>query len=99
VINDPTLTAAALDTLRKVVGAEQVREISLQTTAEDFSFYGQQMPAFFFWMGVTPRSQDAEVAPFNHSPEFSLDESALRFGVHALIAVALQTLQKTELPP
>jgi amidohydrolase len=99
VVNDPKLTAAAIGTLREVVGAEQVREISLQTTAEDFSFYGQQMPAFFFWMGVTPPTQDPEAAPFNHSPEFSLDESALTFGVHALLAVALQTLQNTELPP
>jgi amidohydrolase len=82
-----------------VAGTDRVREITLQTTAEDFSFYGQQMPAFFFWMGITPSDQDPETAAFNHSPEFFLDESGLHVGVHALLALALDTLKSTPSSP
>lgn len=99
VINEPTLTQEALGTLRAIVGEERVQEISLQTTAEDFSFYGQRMPAFFFWMGITPPSQDPETAAFNHSPEFFLDESGLNTGVHALLALALKALESTPATP
>jgi amidohydrolase len=92
VINDPALTARAVGALRTLLGDTAVREISLQTPAEDFAFYGQRAPAFFFWMGVTPAGQDPEAAPFNHSPLFYIDESALATGMRALLHLTLESL-------
>ena len=60
--------------------------------AEDFSFYANQVPGFFFMVGATPKGQDAGKAPSNHSPEFFLDEEALRVGTRAMLAVALGSL-------
>ena len=75
VVNDAAVTAAALPVFERVVGKDNVRQISLQTTAEDFSFFGQQVPSLFFWIGITPPDRDPQKAAFNHSPLFYLDEA------------------------
>ncbi|HMN46192.1 MAG TPA: amidohydrolase [Povalibacter sp.] len=93
VVNDPQLTQRVLPSLERIVGKDRVRTISLQTTAEDFSFYGQQAPAFFFWVGITPPDRDAATAAFNHSPLFYVDESGMAIGMRAMLAVATDYLQ------
>jgi metal-dependent amidase/aminoacylase/carboxypeptidase family protein len=62
--------------------------------AEDFSYYANEVPGFFFFVGATPPGQDASTAPSNHSPEFFLDESALKVGTRSLLQVALDYLDK-----
>jgi amidohydrolase len=94
VINDPGLTTRMLPSLARVVGKDNVRTITLQTTAEDFSFYGQHAPALFFWVGVTPPDRDPVNAAFNHSPLFYVDESGMAVGMRAMLAVATDYLQK-----
>jgi amidohydrolase len=96
VINDPQLTQRSLPSLEKVVGKDHLRTISLQTTAEDFSYYGQNTPALFFWVGVTPHDRDATTAPFNHSPLFYMDEASLSVGVRAMLSVAADYLQSAQ---
>jgi amidohydrolase len=61
--------------------------------AEDFSYYAREVPGLFFFVGATPKGQDALKAPSNHSPEFFLDESALGLGTRAMLQVALDYLQ------
>lgn len=92
VINEPALAARSVRALQDLFGAAAVREISLQTPAEDFAFYGQRAPAFFFWIGATPPGQDPSTAPFNHSPQFYVDESALVAGVRAFLQLATRSL-------
>lgn len=94
VINDAALTQQSLPSLERVAGKGNVRTISLQTTAEDFSFYGQQVPALFFWVGITPPDRDPATAAFNHSPLFYVDEAGMSTGVRAMLAVATDYLQR-----
>lgn len=94
VINDPELTQQSLPSLERIAGKGNVRTISLQTTAEDFSFYGQQVPALFFWVGITPPDRDPETAAFNHSPLFYVDEKGMSVGMRAMLAVATDYLQR-----
>lgn len=93
VINDPQLTQRMLPTLARVAGEDNVQTITLQTTAEDFSYYGQNVPSLFFWVGSTPRDRDPVTAPFNHSPLFYMDEASLSVGFRALMAIATDYLQ------
>jgi len=92
VVNDPALTAQALPSLRRIVGADNVREIPLQTTAEDFAYYGTQVPSLFFWVGITPPERDPATVAFNHSPLFYVDEAGLKVGVRAMLALATDFL-------
>ena len=90
--NDTALTERMLPTLRRVVGAENVRLGPLTGTAEDFSFFQQKVPGLFFFLGVTPKDQDPSKAAMNHSPLFFADESALPIGVKVMTNLALDYL-------
>jgi amidohydrolase len=92
VVNDARVTAAALPVFERLVGKDHVREISLQTTADDYSFFAQQVPSLYFWIGITPADRDPQQAAFNHSPLFYLDESGMNTGVRALLALTTEFL-------
>jgi amidohydrolase len=91
-VNDPTLVARMLPSLRRTVGDSNVVERHPWTASEDFSFYAERVPGFFFFLGITPRDQDWRTAPVNHSPLFMVDEHALISGVRALSHVAVDYL-------
>jgi amidohydrolase len=93
VFNDPELTAKVLPALRRVAGADNVKEIPLITGAEDFSYFAQKVPGVFFFIGVTPPGKDAATAPSNHSDFFFVDERALPVGLNALTQIALDYLE------
>ena len=82
-----------LPSLQKVIGAEHTKEIPLVTGAEDFSFFGERVPAFYFFVGVTPPDRDLATAPANHSPLFYIDEAALQPALRALMQVTVDYLQ------
>jgi amidohydrolase len=90
--NDPELTARVLPSLQKIAGADNVKEIPLITGAEDFAYYGEKIPSFFFMVGVTPKGTSVITAPANHSPLFYLDEEAIPLATRALTAVAVDYL-------
>ena len=91
-VNNPALTAKLLPSLERAAGKENVVEMGLNMGAEDFSFYAREVPGFFFFVGATPKGQDAGKAPSNHSPEFFLDESALDVSLRAMLQVTLDYL-------
>ncbi|HEX8254049.1 MAG TPA: amidohydrolase [Thermoanaerobaculia bacterium] len=90
--NDPKLTDRALPSLRTAAGANNVKLVNAVLGAEDFSFFQQEVPGLFFWLGTRPASQTAAEAPSNHSPLFYIDESGLGLGVRALAGVAVDYL-------
>ena len=90
--NDPALTERMVPTLKRVAGEAQVRVGALTGTAEDFSYFQQDVPGLFFFLGVTPPSQDVSKAALNHSPLFFADETALPVGVRALTHLTLDYL-------
>jgi amidohydrolase len=95
-VNHPALTARAVPSLEKAVGADNVIAMDLNMGAEDFSFYAREVPGFFFFVGATPRGQDPTKAPSNHSPEFFLDEEALKVGTRAMLQVLLDYQQSVD---
>ena len=96
VVNDPRLTSRMLPSLARVGRGGQVKEIPYVTGAEDFAFFGQKVPALFFFVGSTPDGVEAAQAPSNHSPQFYLDEGSLPVGLRAMTGVAVDYLQGTK---
>ncbi len=88
-VNDPALTDAMLPTLRRVAGEDQLAQADLVTGAEDFSYFANEVPGLFVFLGITPADQDPASAPRNHSPYFFADEAALKVGVRALSNLAV----------
>jgi amidohydrolase len=91
-VNNPALVARMLPSLRRTVGDANVIEGKPVTGSEDFSYYANRVPGFFFFLGVTPPDQDWHTAPKNHSPLFFADERALVVGVRALSHEAVDYL-------
>lgn len=91
-VNNPDLTARSIPSLVKAAGADNVVNMGLVMGAEDFSYFANQVPGFFFFVGSTPKGVDASTAPSNHSPQFFLDESALPIGTRTLLQVAVDYL-------
>lgn len=91
--NDPALTTRAVASLQRVLGKDNVAVAPYVTGSEDFAFYGQQVPAFFFFVGSTPPGQDPAKAPSNHSPQFYLDEGSLPIALRSLLGVTVDYLQ------
>ncbi len=93
-VNDPALTEEMLPTVMRVAGEGRVFESPPVTGAEDFSFYAQQVPGLFLFLGVTPPDRDPATAPTNHSPLFYVDESALLTGVDLLTGLTLDFMRQ-----
>lgn len=92
-INDPALTERMLPTLKRVAGEDNVILRGKTTGAEDFSFFAQQAPGLFFFLGGSPKGTDLTKVAYNHSPRFYVDESALKLGVRSLLHLTVDYLE------
>lgn len=81
--NDPALVKKMLPSLEKAAGTGNVQDAEWVTGAEDFAFYGQKAPAFFFFVGGMPKGGDPKTAPSHHTPDFFIDDSRLDVGIKA----------------
>lgn len=90
--NDPALTQQMLPTLQKVAGQDKVVLTKATTGGEDFSFFQEKVPGFYFFLGGQPLDS-TEPAP-HHTPDFFIDESGLLLGVKVMSQLALDYLNK-----
>ncbi len=88
-VNDVPLTERMVPTLRRVAGTDKVFVGQKITGYEDFSYYQQKIPGFFYFLGITPTGTDRKQSAPNHSPRFFVDESALVLGVRSLAHLTL----------
>jgi metal-dependent amidase/aminoacylase/carboxypeptidase family protein len=87
-INHPGLTAWSAPRLQRVAGHDRVIEVPRVTGSEDFSYFQQRIPGFFYFVGVTPVDQKPQNAPANHSPRFFADEAGLPLALRSLASLA-----------
>jgi amidohydrolase len=97
-INHPGLTAWSAPRLGLLTGKRSVVEVPKLANSEDFSYFQQRIPGFFYFVGVTPADQTAAKAPANHSPRFYVDEAGLPLALRSLASLAASYLA-APLPP
>jgi len=91
--NDPDLTSQMIPSIERVLGAENVEVVNAVTGAEDFSYFQQEIPGFYFFLGGTPKTLPETEAPSHHTPNFFIDDSALIHGVNVLTAMVKDYLK------
>jgi amidohydrolase len=91
VYNHPEFADIMLPTLYEVLGRENVIEIAPQMVAEDFSYFGQEIPGFYFFLGVKDPQQE-DMAPL-HSPYFDPDERSIPLGIKIMSHLLLDCLE------
>ncbi|GAA5524251.1 N-acetylcysteine deacetylase [Microbulbifer aestuariivivens] len=88
-VNHAALTQMAVPVLQALAGERRVMEVPKVTGAEDFSYFANEIPGFYYFLGVTPKGTDPSKAASNHSPHFYVDEKALATGTEALTRLTL----------
>lgn len=88
--NDPELTEQMLPTLQKAAGTDKVELVNATTGGEDFSFFQEEIPGFYFFLGGQPLDS-TDPAP-HHTPDFFIDESGLLLGVKVMSQLAIDYL-------
>jgi amidohydrolase len=91
--NDPKLTEASLAALRAVVG-DRVTTPAPQMAAEDFAYYQQRVPGFYYFLGVGNPAK--KTTAMIHTEYFDLDEDALQLGVRSMATIVLDYLYRTK---
>ena len=83
--NNIDLTAKMLPSLKKTAGESNVLLVPAETGAEDFSFFANEVPGLYFYIGGMPKGQDPKMAASHHTPDFYLEESGFILGVNAMV--------------
>ena len=88
--NDQKLTQAVEGYAQEFLGTENVRELSLRMTADDFAFYGQQIPGCYYRLGTNTNNESKTASV--HNAHFDIDENALVTGVGLMSYAAFSYL-------
>ena len=73
--NDPKLVKQMLPTIQGIAGKENVVLSKATTGGEDFSYFQEVVPGFYFFLGG--KTPGVKKAPAHHTPDFYIDESGL----------------------
>ncbi|SDF14898.1 M20 metallopeptidase family protein [Sporolituus thermophilus] len=91
VVNDPAVAKVVAAVGREVLGGDKVLEVNPAMVGEDFSYYQQQAPGCFMFVGVGNKEKGI-VYPHHH-PKFDIDERGLGYGVEIMARTALRLLE------
>ena len=90
-INDPEMSEFVLEVAHKVLPESQVVELEEPSMGgEDFSYYLQEKPGAYLWLGA--RKEGQELA-YNHNPKFDPDEDAFLVGTCMHINIVKEYLK------
>lgn len=89
-INEPLLTKRVMSAMEEYMGAENVVELPIRMTAEDFSYYSQKSDACFYRLGTGNKAKGI-TSPV-HTPTFDIDEKALEIGMGLMAYLAMEEL-------
>jgi amidohydrolase len=88
--NDPQTTERARKAAEDFLGKENVIELPLRMTAEDFSFYTQIIPGCFYRLGTANKVKG--ITSGVHTTTFDIDEKALETSIGLLAFLAINEL-------
>lgn len=89
--NHEQLTNEARKKAVELLGDENVEDMDIRMTAEDFAWFAQTVPGMMYRLGVKEPGS-AEVYPL-HTPGFRVDESSLRTGISLLSFLSVELLK------
>jgi len=91
VVNDVALTQRTVPTIERVIGKDHVLELEPAMVGEDFSYFSNEVPGFYYRLGV---QKAGTVSGDHHTPTFQADDSAIPIGIRVMTAVLLDYLNR-----
>lgn len=86
-VNDVACTEFVREAAKTFVGEENVVELDLWFASEDFAWYLQELPGSFYRIGT--RNESKGITHGLHTPQFDIDEEALRLAPAFMSYLAL----------
>ena len=90
-VNDEKVTGRAKAAAIQFLGAENVIDLDLRMTAEDFAYYSQIKPACFYRLGT--RNEAENINTGLHTSTFNIDEEAIETAIGLMTWIALKELE------
>lgn len=88
--NDENITARSKQRAIEYLGKENVVDLDLRMTAEDFAFYSQVMPVCFYRLGINNKTKNFGGL---HTPTFDIDEAAIETSIGLMSWLAFNELK------
>lgn len=89
-VNDEKTTAKAKQYATEYLGSENVMDLDLRMTAEDFAYFSQSVPSCFYRLGI--RNESRGIIHNLHTDQFDVDESSLETGAGLMAWMAIREL-------
>jgi len=89
-VNDVTLTNNCMAWAKEYLGENNVEELPLRMTAEDFAFFTQKVPSCFYRLGTGNKAKN--IVSGVHTATFDIDENALKIGSGLMAYLAVKQL-------
>lgn len=90
-INHEALTAKVRSRAEEYLGAENVVDLPIRMTAEDFAYFSQHMPACFYRLGTGNAAKG--ITSNIHTNTFDVDEDCLALSTGLMAWLALKELE------
>lgn len=81
-VNESALTQTCRSKAISILGKDNVIELPLRMTAEDFAYITQKVPSCFFRLGTGNKNK--KITASVHTSNFDVDENSLKVGVELL---------------
>ena len=92
-VNDARLTEASVPSLERAVGKSRVHKIPPSMASEDFSYFANDVPGFFYRLGqVKPGTTTGD----HHTPTFVADDGAIPVGIRAMSLLVVDYLSRKQ---
>lgn len=88
--NNPGVTAKIRKCAEDYLGKENVVDLDMRMTAEDFSYFANEVPGCFYRLGVMNESRG--IISNLHSSTFDVDESSLENGMGLMVWIVASEL-------
>jgi amidohydrolase len=88
--NNLDLVAATLPAFKRLCGEKNVIELTPGMGGEDFSYFAQVVPGFYFRLGVA--NEEKGIIHGGHTPLFDCDEESIKTGVAAMASAVCDFL-------
>jgi len=89
-INDPALAERMAPTLERIAGSENVEVLDPVMGGEDFAYFANEVPGFFFRLGMVAPGVESGG---HHTPTFQADDASVPIGMRAMSALLLDYLR------
>lgn len=89
-VNDDNSTMKAKQYAIDFLGGENVVDLDMRLTAEDFAYFSQRVPSCFYRLGCM--NEKKGIVANLHSPDFDVDENCLETGMGLMAFITINEL-------